>query len=188
MRSCGGWPASDGTSAKTCGTWRGRCGTDVIAWMPAISPTCAWTRPACRLARWPGGSQAHGSGGQVLLVCGPAGVGKSTIGFQLYQRCLRTGLTAGYIDLDHIGFLAPRPDDDPRGHRLKAANLAGIWRTYRAAGATHLVMSGPIENQAVLRAYATALPATVMTTCRLHAGPAELRRRIMTRGEEGSWP
>jgi len=49
-------------------------------------------------------------------------------------------------------------------------------------------MSGPIENQAALRAYAAALPAAVITTCRLHAGPAELRRRIMTRGEGGSWP
>jgi hypothetical protein len=28
----------------------------------------------------------------------------------------------------------------------------------------------------------------VITTCRLHAGPAELRRRIMTRGEGGGWP
>ena len=133
-------------------------------------------------------ADADGSGGQVLLVCGPAGVGKSTIGFEVYRRCLRAGLTAGYIDLDQIGFLTPRPDDDPRRHGLKARNLAGIWRTYRAAGATHLVMSGPVENQAVLRAYAAALPAAVITACCLRAGPAELRRRIMTRGEGGSWP
>jgi hypothetical protein len=86
------------------------------------------------------GNQAHGGDGQVLLVCGPPGVGKSTIGFQLYQlyqRCLRAGLTAGYIDLDQIGFLVPRPDDDPRNHGLKAVNLAGTWQTYHAAGATH---------------------------------------------------
>jgi predicted ABC-type ATPase len=159
-------------------------------------------RDRCR--RWPGfrtsggqpgmastaptGSQALGRGGQVLLLCGPAGVGKSTIGFQLYQRCLRAGLTAGYIDLDQIGFLTPHPEGDPRNHRLKARNLAGIWRTYHAAGASHLVLSGPVENQAALRAYAAALPAAVITACRLHAGPAELRRRIMTRGEGGSWP
>jgi len=48
--------------------------------------------------------------------------------------------------------------------------------------------AGPIEGQAVLGAYATALPAAVITACRLHAGPAELRRRIMTRGQGGSWP
>jgi hypothetical protein len=134
------------------------------------------------------GSEADGSSGQVLLLCGPAGVGKSTIGFQLYLRCVRAGLPAGYIDLDQIGFLTPRQDGDSGNHRLKAQNLAGIWRTYHAAGARHLVMTGPIENRAVLHAYVAALPSAVVTTCRLHAGPAGLRRRIMTRGEGGSWP
>jgi predicted ABC-type ATPase len=155
---------------------------------PGFGAVCGQPGAAPMGPGGPAGSQAHGCGGQVLLLCGPAGVGKSTIGFQLYQRCLRAGLTAGYIDLDQVGFLTPHPDGDPRNHGLKARNLAGIWRTYHAAGARHLVMSGPVENQAVLRAYAAALPAAVITACRLHAGPAELRRRLMTRGEGGSWP
>jgi predicted ABC-type ATPase len=167
---------------------RDRCrdwpGFRVIREQPGAAPA-APDRPAGSEAD---GGEADGSGGQVLLLCGPAGVGKSTIGFQLYLRCLRAGLTAGYIDLDQIGFLTPHPEGDPRNHRLKAQNLAGIWRTYHAAGARHLVMTGPIENQAVLHAYRAALPSAVVTTCRLHAGPAELRRRIMTRGEGGSWP
>jgi len=136
----------------------------------------------------PAVSQASGSGGRILLLCGPAGVGKSTIGFRLYQRCLRAGLTAGYLDLDQIGFLRPRPDGDPHGHRLKARNLAGIWPVYRAAGASQLVMTGPVESQAALGVYQAALPGVVITACRLHAGPEELSRRIMTRGEGGSWP
>jgi predicted ABC-type ATPase len=130
---------------------------------------------------------ADGAGGQVLLLCGPAGVGKSTIGFQVYLRCLQAG-AAGYIDLDQIGFLTPTPDGDPGNHRLKAYNLAAIWRTYHAAGARHLVMTGPIENQAALQTYLAALPSAAVTACRLHAGPAQLTRRIMTRGEGGSWP
>jgi hypothetical protein len=139
--------------------------------------------PGCTTA-----TDADGSGAQILLLCGPAGVGKSTIGFQLYQRCLRAGLTAGYIDLDQIGFLKPRPAGDPRNHRLKASNLAAMWQSYDAAGATHLVLTGPVEDQAALRAYRAALPAATITTCRLHAGPAELLRRIITRGDGGSWP
>src|SRR5262249_43460744 len=34
----------------------------------------------------------------VLLVCGPTGVGKSTVGFQLYMRTLQAGFTSAYID------------------------------------------------------------------------------------------
>ncbi len=87
------------------------------------------------------------AGGQILLLCGPAGVGKSTTGFQLYLRCLKAGLTASYIDLDQIGFLTPPADGDPGNHKLKAGNLAAIWRTYYAAGARYLVMTGPVDNQ-----------------------------------------
>lgn len=134
------------------------------------------------------GSAADGAGGQVLLLCGPAGVGKSTIGFQLYLRCVQAGLRAGYIDLDQIGFLTPPADGDPRNHKLTARNLAAIWRTYHDAGARHLVMTGPIDNQAALETYTAALPAAAVTACRLHAGRPELTRRIMTRGGGGSWP
>jgi hypothetical protein len=128
------------------------------------------------------------SGGKVLLLCGPAGVGKSTIGFPLYQRCLRAGLTAGYVDLDQIGFLRPGPDGDPGGHQLRARNLAAMWAVYRAAGASHLVASGPVESQAALRLYQDALPGASITVCRLHAAPEELRQRVMTRWAGGSWP
>jgi hypothetical protein len=161
--SCAGWPGPGGAAAEPA------------ALAPALRGGAAE-------------NEAVAAGGQVLLLCGPAGVGKSTIGFQLYLRCLRAGLTAGYIDLDQIGFLAPPADDDPRSHRLKARNLAALWRTYHAAGARHLVITGPAGSQAALAAYAAALPAADMTACRLHAGPAELTRRIMTRGQGGSWP
>jgi shikimate kinase len=135
----------------------------------------------------PPGGMTGGASGQILLLCGPTGVGKSTTGFQLYLRYLKAGLTASYIDLDQIGFLAPPAAGDPGNHKLKAGNLAAIWRTYYAAGARYLVMTGPVDNQAALQTYLAALPAAELTACRLHAGPAELRRRIMTRGEGGSW-
>jgi hypothetical protein len=128
------------------------------------------------------------AGGKILLICGPAGIGKSTIGFELYVRYVRGGLTAGYVDLDQIGFVRPGSDSDPGRHRLKAGNLAAIWRTYQAAGATHLIATGPIESKAALQAYIRALPPASVTVCRLHAGAAELTRRIMSRCEGGSWP
>ena len=84
--------------------------------------------------------------GRVALITGPPGVGKSTIGFRFYMTCLSAGLTAGYVDLSQIGFLQPPAGGDPGNQRLKARNLAAIWRNYRAAGATHLVATGTIAD------------------------------------------
>jgi predicted ABC-type ATPase len=127
-------------------------------------------------------------GGTILLICGPTGVGKSTVGFELYVRYVRDGRTAGYVDLDQIGFIRPGSASDPGNHRLKAGNLAAMWRTYQAAGATHLVATGPIDSEAALQTYLRALPAASVTVCRLHAGPSELTQRVLSRGEGGSWP
>ncbi len=139
-------------------------------------------------ARGSGDFSADGADGRILLICGPTGVGKSTVGFQLFLRYLRDGRTAGYVDLDQTGFVRPRSGNDPGSHRLKAGNLAAMWRTYHAAGARHLIATGPLESEAVLQTYIRALPAASVTVCRLHAGSPELTRRIMSRGEGGSWP
>src|SRR5215831_8510395 len=104
------------------------------------------------------------------------------------MRYLSSGATAAYVDLDQIGFIRPGSTSDPGNHRLKAGNLGVMWQTYHAAGARHLIATGPIDSNAVLRTYLRALPAASVTVCRLHAGSAELTRRIMTRGDGGSWP
>lgn len=123
--------------------------------------------------------------GPVLWLCGATGVGKSTVGFQVYLKALGAGLTAAYIDLDQLGFCGPTPAD----HRVRARNLAAVWRTYRAAGAQALVMVGPVEDQAAIGVYADALPAATVIVCRLHAGRDQLTSRIMLRGQgRGSWP
>jgi adenylylsulfate kinase-like enzyme len=131
---------------------------------------------------------AAGADGDVLLVCGATGAGKSAAGFEVFLRQLRAGVAAAYIDLDQIGFMSPVPADDPGGHRLKARNLADLWRAYHAAGARRLVLTGPVPDERAAAVYAGALPAARVTVCRLHAGPAELARRISRRGEGLSWP
>jgi hypothetical protein len=126
--------------------------------------------------------------GPILMLCGATGVGKSTAGFEVYARMVRAGSTAAYIDLDQIGFCRPVPPGDAGHHRVKAASLAALWQTYRAAGAQCLIAVGPVENEAAVQAYAGALPRATITLCRLHAGADELTRRITLRGQGGSWP
>jgi hypothetical protein len=127
------------------------------------------------------------AGGRVLLITGPTGVGKSTIGFRLYIRCLAAGLMAGYVDLRQVGFQRPGAEGDQGNGRLTARNLAAIWRNYRGVGATHLIASGDVA-QAEFRLYAEQLTGAELAFVRLRAGPDDLRLRIMTRGDGGSWP
>ncbi len=163
----------------------------------------ALVRDACRT--WPGfsadyapalhdselaGPEVDGAAtdGEVVLIAGPTGVGKSTIGFQVYVNCINGGLSAGYVDLEQIGFVSADSRDELQRHRLRARNLAAIWRNYRAAGATHLVATGPIEDRAAFQVYAQELPAASVRLCRLRAGSDQLSQRIMSRGAGGSWP
>ena len=104
------------------------------------------------------------AGGRVALITGPPGVGKSTTAFRFYLKCLSAGLTAGYVDLAQVGFLRPAATADPDGHLLKARSLAAIWRNYRAAGATHLVVTGMIASRADLRRYTDELQGAAWST------------------------
>ena len=158
----------------------------------------ALVRAACK--EWPGftgdlpgpAGQLASSGypavsGHVVLITGPTGVGKSTIGFRFYLSCLSAGLTAGYVDLGQLGFMQPADRSDPDNQRLKARNMAAIWRNYEAAGAGQLVAVGAIGDRADLQLYAEELAGADLTVVRLRADRTELRQRIMSRGAGGSW-
>jgi hypothetical protein len=120
--------------------------------------------------------------GQILWLCGPAAIGKSTVGWQVYQQVRRSGVNAAFVDLDQIGFHRPVPAGDPGNHRLKAANLAALWRTFRASGAECLIAVGPLDRPELVAAYTAALPAATITLCRLHASRRVLADRVALRG------
>ncbi|GAA5190312.1 hypothetical protein GCM10023322_45150 [Rugosimonospora acidiphila] len=121
----------------------------------------------------------------VLWVCRPPAVGKSTVGYEIFTQVNGSGVKAAYVDLAQIGFCRPAPAGDPGNHRLKARNLGALWPMYRDAGARCLVVTGAVHRPETVRAYADAVPGTALTLCRLHAGPAELARRVLLRGAGG---
>lgn len=117
--------------------------------------------------------------GEILWMSGPTAVGKSTVGWLLYQAARRAGRRTAFVDLDQLGFRRPVPPGDPGNHRLKAANLAAVWQRFRARGADNLVAVGPLGNP---DAYAAALPHATFTVCQLAAGPDALTERVLRRG------
>jgi chloramphenicol 3-O-phosphotransferase len=126
--------------------------------------------------------------GPVLLLCGASGAGKSTVGWQVYQSLLGSGRAAAFVDLAQIGFCRPAPPEDPGHQRLRARNLAGLWRTFRDAGTEYLIAAGPIANHREYQEYTAALPAARVTLCRLHAGREQLSERIRRLGRGEGWP
>jgi hypothetical protein len=120
--------------------------------------------------------------GEILWLCGPAAIGKSTVGWLVYEQTRRAGITAAFVDLDQIGFHRPAPGTDPGNHRLKAANLAGVWDTFRARGADCLIAVGPLDRPEDAGVYTAALPAATITLCVLHASPPVLADRVARRG------
>ncbi|MCK2241522.1 MULTISPECIES: AAA family ATPase [unclassified Crossiella] len=114
----------------------------------------------------------------VLWLCGPSGVGKSTVGWEIHTQLPGTG----YVDTDQLGLCSPVPADDPANHRIKAANLAAMLPAYRTVGREGLIVSGILENATVARRYTGALPGAAVTLCRLRVRATELRDRIHRRG------
>lgn len=113
----------------------------------------------------------------VLWVTGPRGVGKSSVGWEVFARFAGAGTTVAYVDLDQIGFVRPESS-----HRLKARNLAALWRTFHAEGAEHLVLVGDVDDPSDVERYVRAVPGGDFTVCRLRAGVAALTERMLARG------
>ena len=124
----------------------------------------------------------------VLWLCGPSGVGKSTVGWAIFDQLSRTGVRSAFLDLDQVGLCYPAPADDPDNHRIKAANLAALWPTFRAAGARYLILTGRVPDRATVDRYAAGVPDAALTLCRLRVGPDGLTERILSRGRGGGPP
>lgn len=124
-----------------------------------------------------------------LLVCGPRGVGKSSVGWQVFSEVMQSGVTCAYIDLDQVSWFRPSPEDDPDNHRVRIGNLARLWSVYERAGAQCLVATGDVRHRGVMDAYAAAVPSLAMDVCQLHARAGTLRERLLARGRgEGRLP
>ncbi|MFC0531816.1 hypothetical protein [Phytohabitans kaempferiae] len=115
----------------------------------------------------------------VLWVCGPPGVGKTTVAWEVYAGLAAAGVEVGYVDIDQLGMCYPEPAGDPGRSRLAAANLGAVVAGYRAAGARAAVVSGVVDP--AREAHADPIPGIALTTCRLRASADDLARRLVAR-------
>jgi adenylylsulfate kinase-like enzyme len=123
--------------------------------------------------------------GRAVLICGPIGVGKSTVGFALFQHLLHRGRCSAYLDLAQLGFLADVPPAAEGGFSARAAAVADLWQHFRAVGAQDLVLSGSVDQLQEVASYRRALHGTPLLVARLRAGAEQLRERIADRVRGG---
>ncbi|HEY8788742.1 MAG TPA: AAA family ATPase [Actinopolymorphaceae bacterium] len=117
----------------------------------------------------------------VLWLCGPPGVGKSTVGWELFAELDRAGVAAGYVDIDQLAMSFPTTDDDPGRDRMKARNVRAVIANARAAGARCVIVSGVLEVDTV-GVYVDQLDEVTLTWCRLRVGRDQITERLARRG------
>lgn len=52
------------------------------------------------------------------------GVGKSSVGWEIFTQLRNAGIKTGYADADQLGLCYPAPDDDPVNHGSNHLTLA----------------------------------------------------------------
>jgi Mrp family chromosome partitioning ATPase len=119
----------------------------------------------------------------VLVISGPAGVGKSTTAFEVSHQLQAAGVDHVLIDTDELDRIYPVPDDLSD---VTERNLAAMWGTFAARGARRLILVGvyldrPTELDWVRR----AVPDAAITCVRLAASDETLIDRV-DRREIGS--
>src|SRR2546429_2065026 len=93
-----------------------------------------------------------------LWLCGPSGVGKSTVGWEIFRQLARAGSATAYVDADQLGLCYPAAAGDRDNHRIKARNLGAVWAAFRAAGVDSMILSGGVDSAQLVRAYADQVP------------------------------
>ena len=81
----------------------------------------------------------------VLWITGPAGVGKSTVSWQIFTELAQAGIHAAFTDTDQLCMCYPAPPADPGRQRIKAQNFAALLPHCRAAGARCVIANGVLD-------------------------------------------
>lgn len=125
---------------------------------------------------------------QLLLITGPAGVGKSTLSWELSAQLAAAQIAHAVVETDELDRVYPRPGAkeldaiQPGTTDVSAINLAAIWSTYRALGHSRLIMSGVMIHLDFDRRWIlAAIPDARITVVRMLATEATLLARLAQR-------
>ncbi|MFJ9008226.1 hypothetical protein [Streptomyces canus] len=82
---------------------------------------------------------------EVLLLGGRAGVGKTTVGWEVSARLRAARIAHAVIDGDFMGQVHPAPEGDPHRAAIGARNLTAVWGNYAELGYRRLVYTNTVS-------------------------------------------
>ncbi|MFJ6576719.1 AAA family ATPase [Streptomyces sp. NPDC091368] len=124
---------------------------------------------------------------EVLLIGGRAGVGKTTVGWEVSARLRAATVAHCVIEGDFMGQVHPAPEGDPRRRKIVERNLTALWSNYAELGHRRLIYTNTVsvlaENEGM---FLRAMGADVrILRVVLTASDATARERLTGR-ERGS--
>jgi hypothetical protein len=122
------------------------------------------------------------TGYELLLIGGGAGVGKTTVAWEVSAALKAKGTAHCLIEGDYMDQIHPAPDDDPHRAAITERNTAAIWSNYAALGQHRLIYTNTVsilEAPMIQRAMGGG---EISTTCvLLTAEEATVRERLAGR-------
>lgn len=121
---------------------------------------------------------------QILVLGGPAGVGKTSVAFEVSATLRRARVAHALIDGDNLDASYPSPVDSGRPW-LSLDNLASLWRSYRDVGQHRLIYVNTVSVLEVDGLRRAVDPEAEVTAVLLEAQPSAIADRLGAR-ERGS--
>ncbi|PSL00878.1 AAA domain-containing protein [Murinocardiopsis flavida] len=118
---------------------------------------------------------------EVLLIGGCAGVGKSSVAWEVSAQLQGEGRAHCHIEGDTMDQIHPAPPGDPHRSAITERNLAAVWANYAALGRRLLVYpntAAVLDADLVVRAMGGSVAVTAVL---LQADPATVRARLARR-------
>ncbi|MFG2639412.1 hypothetical protein ACGFYP_00285 [Streptomyces sp. NPDC048370] len=82
---------------------------------------------------------------EVLLIGGRAGVGKTTVGWEVSARLRAATVPHCVLEGDYMGQAHPAPEGDPHRVALGERNLTAIWSNFAELGYRRLVYTNTVS-------------------------------------------
>ncbi|HSC51198.1 MAG TPA: hypothetical protein VLD16_13120 [Gaiellaceae bacterium] len=121
-----------------------------------------------------------GDAAEALLITGPCGAGKSTVGFACLELLGAAAVQAAMVDAELV-YLSTAPPDDPHNEAIAERALAAVYRVYREAGVRRLLLPRVLMYPRHLELVARAVPEAVLTTVWLDVPDDVLAERLAGR-------